>query len=558
MKLLSHSSSRRNKITQNGSTNTTKSTSSNTIVSKTSPSSSSHPTLAANSINRSDTSTPINGNSNPISNTNLSKTNTNTTSTPHSRSSSLRSHSSFQLSSNRNANTNTNSTPSPSNIASPNNSSLSIQALSSVSPILFSKSSHSTIIHHHSRSGYSSNNNSPSFINDTQRIELSKKMESSFSKFSNLKKNNTLKANILRLNLLPNLRYPIKPFKDVNELLATSILELNIDLLFIETKILLNWWSDLLNILLLDFQSVSSLDRNCYFESISRLFSHNIWLLVQSNLEYSQTFMDIYETYKKLLLQTFEFAILRLNSKTVSVSISIFIGKVFSYSFFHLNDISKGLSFLLNTKLINFKKIYNLCIYNSFTNLNSNYINNFPNILNDLIQQFPSHMGFLINSTSQPRNVNYIIESQFMNSNYPPREKINGIRETKGTWVNRWCSLENISIFCSFMRNYLTLASIYMKNFPLMMIDQYYIFGMPGFLTFLTQMYQIFSLQLKNLSIKNMNSNTKLKAFSNNIVYNENNLLTINPKVSNESNIDKCFNILRDLLINPRNPNERL
>ena len=146
-----------------------------------------------------------------------------------------------------------------------------------------------------------------------------------------------------------------------------------------------------------------------------------------------------------------------------------------------------------------------------------------------------------------------------MNSIFPPREKIEGIRETKGVWVNRWSSVENVSLFCSFFRNYLTISSVYLKNFPLMMIDQYYIFGMPEFLAFLTHIYQIFSLQLKNAAIRNSNSNSKLRnnIYNNNIPYNDA-LLAIPPKVSNESNIDKCFNILRDLLVNPRNSNERL
>lgn len=468
----------------------------------------------------------------------------------HSRSSSLRSHSSFHMSVTKNT------TPSPSSKVSPNNSSLSVPALSSVSPLLFSKSPSLSVMNNGSSAAASA---SFPLSNDTQRLELIRVIEQALAKFSALKKNNTLKANILRLNLLPFLRFPIKPFINVNELLSTAIPDLNVDLLLLETRALLGWWADLLNILLVDYQSISGLDRNCFFESVSRLLSHNIWLLFQANVAFSTQFSDTYENYKRLLLQTFEFAILRLNSKSVSLSASIFIGKILSYAFFHLPSISRGLSFLLNTKLVNYKKIYNLCIFDSFNNLNPNFMNQFPNILSDLTTQFPTHLTPLISSNIQPRDVNYIIEAQFMNSIFPPREKIEGIRETKGVWVNRWSSVENVSLFCSFFRNYLTISSIYLKNFPLMMIDQYYIFGMPGFLAFLTHVYQIFSLQLKNAAIRNTNSNSKIRnnIYNNNIPYNDA-LLAIPPKVSNESNIDKCFNILRDLLVNPRNSNERL
>lgn len=469
----------------------------------------------------------------------------------HSRSSSMRSLGSLHMSITKNT------TASPSSKVSPNNSALSIPALSSVSPLLFSKSPSLSIMNNNSNNGH----NSASFevSNENQRLELIKVIEQSLSKFTGLKKNNTFKANILRLNLLPFLRFPTKPFININELLSTSTVDLNVDLLFLEARTLLNWWSELLNILLVDFQSISALDRNCFFESVSRLLSHNIWLLFQANVDYSPQFNEIYENFRRLLLQTFEFAILRLNSKSVSLSASIFIGKILAYAFFNLPGISRGLSFLLNTKLVNYKKIYNLCIFDSFNNLNPSFMNQFPNILGDLATQFPNHLAPLIGSNIQPRDVNYIIEAQFMNPIFPPREKIEGIRETKGVWVNRWSSVENISLFCSFFRNYLTISSVYLKNFPMMMIDQYYIFGMPGFLAFLTHIYQIFSLQLKNSAIRNSNSNSKLKSniYNNNIPYNDT-LLVIPPKVSNESNIDKCFNILRDLLVNPRNSNERL
>lgn len=446
-----------------------------------------------------------------------------------------------------------------------------------MSPLLFSKSPSSQLLNSIASSSHA-------LSNDTQRLDLIKALDQALTKFLNLKKNSnsnsTLKANILRLHLLPYLRHQIQPFDNLNQLVSTSLTQLNVDLLFVEVRCLLNWWTELLNILLIDYQSILSHDRNCYYESISRIVSHNIWFLFQFNTDHSAQFHDIYENYKKLLLKTFELAILRLTAKTVSLSVSIFVGKVFAYSFFNLDDIARGISFLLNTKLNNFKKIYNICIFDSFTNNSSNHRNNsrnnnhrntsnieskifdnkFSNILNDLATQFPNHLIPLISSNIQPRYVKYSIESQFINSIFPPREKIDGIRETKGVWVNRWCSLDNVSIFCSFFRNYLTIASIYMKNFPELMVTQHYVFGIPGFLCFLTHIYEIFSIQIKSLAAKHLNSNSKFKnSFnnSNNISYNDN-LLTVPPTILVETNIDKCFNVLRDFLINPRNSNEKL
>lgn len=476
----------------------------------------------------------------------------------HSRSSSIRSQHSIHLTNK--------SLSSISNGTSPNTSALSIHTLSTSSPLNFVKSPSNNIL----------NDLKYCLSNDSQRLDLIKKLDQYLTKFLNIKKNSVLKTNILRLNLLKYLRFPIKPFINMNELLSTSIIDLNIDLLLLEANTLLNWWSELLNILLNDYQSITTSDRNCYFESVSRLVSQNIWLLFQLNIDFSLKFNEIYETFKKLLLKTFEFSIIRLNSKAFSLSISIFIGKIFSFSFFHLGDISKGLSFLLNTKLIHFKKIYNICIYDSFNSLNlnqnSNSTNQFANILNDLASQYPNHLIPLISSNIHTRNVNYIIESQFINSIYPPREKIEGIKETKGIWVNRWSSTENISLFCSFFRNYLTLSSTYLRNLPLIMINKFYIYGIPGFLYFLTHIYQIFDLQIKTtIKNNNLSSNSKFRINNtnninnninnnnNNISYDDNNLLlSIPPKFSNESNIDKCFDILRDFLINPRNSNENL
>ncbi|TID24584.1 hypothetical protein CANINC_003056 [Pichia inconspicua] len=451
----------------------------------------------------------------------------------HSRSSSMRSQSSHLQSSSR--------LESP-----PNISNLSHLSISPSSTSGFSKPS-----------SFSAISNS---YNDSNRMETVKQLDTALIKFLSKKNSSASKSNILRTKVLPNLRYPPKPFDHINDLLSTAIVDLNINLLLMEAKCFFSWWTELFNILSLEIQSVPSLDKNCYYETVSRIISHSIWSFFQFNQTYSQAFAETYKLYQKMLLQTFELSILRLNGKTVTFSVSIFIAKVFAYSFFNLPNTSRGLSFLLNTKLKNFKQIFNICIHNSFTTVPSNNISQFSSILNDISTQFPDHLVPMISANVQPRNINYVIESQFINSVYPPKDKIEGIKETKGIWVNRWCSNENVTVFCSFFRNYLTASSIYLKNFPLLMINEYYVFGMPGFLCFLTHIYQIFSTQINQQICKASKLNSKLKnnfSSSNNIPFNDT-LFTIPPKVSSETNIDKCFNVLRDLLTNQRNANEKL
>ena len=419
--------------------------------------------------------------------------------------------------------------------SNPNSSSLksisSIPTISSISPLIFSKNN------------TSNNNNNNSNTSETSYNTIIKILEHSLSKFNNLKKNSPSRANIIRLHLLPYLRYPPYPFTNINILLSTSLIDLNIDSLHIFSSILISWSIELLNMLILDYNLISSLDKNCYFEALSRLISHNIWFIYQLNLNYSSQFTSIYESYRKLLLKTFQLSIQRLNSKNISQSISIFVGKIFAFSFYHLNDISKGLLFLLNTKLINFKKLIN-------TNID-------PTILNDLSSKFPSHLSNLIHSNQFIRSVNYSIESHFINSMIPPREKIIGLDDTKGIWVNRWSSFDNISIFCSFLRNYLSISSIYLKNFPLLMINDNYITNLPGYSQLITHIYEIFDFQIKNQLIKYSNSKNNKNININNLS-NDNYLFVIPPNVSQQSNIDKLFNLLSDVLQNPRHESEIL
>lgn len=392
-------------------------------------------------------------------------------------------------------------------------------------------------------------NTTDTIANQAQRLELAKSLESALSKFQNVKKNasSTHKANILRLQLLPFLRYPIQPFQHVAELLSMSLIDLNASLLKYEAHILLNWLSELLNILYNDYASIAAADRNCYYECASRLLSQNIWQLMLADQNSSQ-FLDIIPRYTSLSLKFFEFTILRINGKSLSLSASVLAGKVFAYAFINIPDISRGLSFLLNTKLTNYKKIHRACLENCHS---------FPIVLNDLAAHFPDHLIPLLTSSLHPRSTRYTIESYFINAIPPPQQKIEGIRETKGVWVNRWCSLENVSLFASFYRHYLSLCSIQMRRLPLMMVDEYYTYGMPGFLTLLTHIYEVFQLQIRTQVMKAASTFNNRRNSTPNAQQDEI-FPSVPMKALLETPIDKLLAVLRDFLAHPRHPFEKL
>jgi len=393
---------------------------------------------------------------------------------------------------------------------------------------------------------------------ENQRLKQIKRLEAGLLKFNNIKKSNSVsKTNILRLVLLPYLRYPSVLFANMNQLLATSIVDLNIDLLLLESKVLFNWWTDLLNLLLLDYNSINGMDKNGYFESLSRLISLNFWLIFQFNRNYSNQIDSVYTKYKNLLLKTFEFSILKLNKKTITPSLNIFIGKVFAYSFFNIDEISKGLLFLLNTKLVNFKKIYNISVFESLSIIKDERLfDEFKTAINDISSKFPPHLLPLITSNLRPRQISFVIESKFINSITPPRDRIAGIRETSGVWVNRWSSYENITLFCSFFRHYLTYSSVYFKNLPPTLINKFHVFSVPGFLVLLTHIFKIFESFFHSMNL-NSNKNSSFNSF--NINFDNLNFdFNVFLKKFNNSNIFKIFNIIRDFLMFTRHENEIL
>ncbi|ODV84322.1 hypothetical protein CANARDRAFT_29203 [[Candida] arabinofermentans NRRL YB-2248] len=328
-----------------------------------------------------------------------------------------------------------------------------------------------------------------------------KKLEQTLHKFNSYKKNSTTKTNILRLVILPYLRSNTVPWtliqqpQQPNKSGTTSPDIYSDKYVRLSTSVFLKWWSSLLASAK-DIQHTASLDKNCYLESISRIISRFEWLYIEKKFAYQ----DILAKHNELLLETFEFAISRLSVKNISLSINAFIGKVFAYSFLKLPDISKGLLFLLTSKVKNHEDLYNMVVLNKnpnnrFTPTITN-LTKYSNILNENSNKFPPHLISLIRSAIRPRQTKFKVEKAFLNSMYPPSEKIKGINDTKGLWCFRWASLDQIDLFCSFMRHYLTLSSFYLKRTNSRGSSVLEVFGLPGFSYLLTHLFEILDFQI--------------------------------------------------------------
>lgn len=374
-----------------------------------------------------------------------------------------------------------------------------------------------------------------------------KNLEASLVKFKNSKKVNTPKTNLLRLSLLKYLRSPANSIP-ISDLLSMSLLDMDLDLLIMEINSLFNWWSHLLSTISNDFNSILAIDKSCYLECLSRLSNLNIWVFISNH---RSNFNDEVLKYESILLKTFECLITKLNSNIKSNIFDIISGKIFALTFFNLPSVSHGLSFLLNTKLKSFKLMHNICFNNSFYHP-VNPID-LSQILNDLCLQYPPHLIPLISSSIKPREVKFIIESKFMNSIKPPTEKIVGINNPKGNWVNKWSSLDSINLFCSFFRHYISLNSIYLRNFTSIMINEYYIFLSPGFICILSHIYEILDLEIKhNLSFaskRNQNQQQQQQQINSNF---NTNLLLLPPNLSTESTSDRIINVIKDSIVNPK------
>ncbi|GME74759.1 unnamed protein product [Ambrosiozyma monospora] len=365
------------------------------------------------------------------------------------------------------------------------------------------------------------------------------------TKFNSFKKNSTTKTNVLRLVLLPYLRARTQRWP-LNEYIQRDRDPEMEKYLMCATTVFLNWWKSLLNCVH-ELQSISSVDKNCYLECISRIVSRYEWIHLESN---EMLFQDILQEYRQLLLKTFEFSISRLNVKNISLSVNAFIGKIFAYAFFKLPDISNGLLFLVGTKVKNLEQIYNLAVLNKTPMepavdpiTKNECVNDFAKELNELSTKFPLHLTPLMMSATQPRPTKFKMEKKFLNSMTPPQQKIQGIHETRGLWCHRWASLDNVDLFCSFLRHYLMLSSYYMKSLP-RVIAHDYVFGSPGYMYILTHIYEILDFQV-NQRIRQQQVAIKQNSFNGAL-----------PPSPLESQWTKILRVLGDFSVNTRHDYE--
>ncbi|GMG24148.1 unnamed protein product [Ambrosiozyma monospora] len=370
-------------------------------------------------------------------------------------------------------------------------------------------------------------------------------LDHTLTKFNSFKKNSTTKTNVLRLVLLPYLRARTQRWP-LNEYIQRDRDPEMEKYLLCATTVFLNWWKSLLNCVH-ELQSISSVDKNCYLECISRIVSRYEWIHIESN---EILFQDILQEYRQLLLKTFEFSISRLNVKNISLSVNAFIGKMFAYAFFKLPDISNGLLFLIGTKVKNFEEIYNLAVLNKTPMepavdpiTKNECVNDFAKKLNELSIKFPLHLTPLMMSATQPRPTKFKMEKKFLNSVSPPQQKIQGINETRGLWCHRWASLDNVDLFCSFLRHYLMLSSYHMKSLPRVMAHDY-VFGSPGYLYILTHIYEILDFQV-NQRIRQQQVAIKQNSFNG-----------VLPPTPLEAQWTKILRVLGDFSVNTRHDYE--
>lgn len=419
-----------------------------------------------------------------------------------------------------------------------------------------------------------------------------KKLERALDKFNSIKKYTTTKTNILRLVLLPYLRHNCSCFC----IPRTSLASNSSSFLVVSSSctILMEWWKTLLLAATQHFHQLVSMDKDCYLECISRIVSRPEWELCRflsqnsspSSKVYSSS-TELIKSYSGLLLQTFGLAMDRLSVKHISLAISAFVGKIFAYSFFWLPRICHGLTFLLNTKVKNYSLMYNMCVLGlkpgefafKFSKTVDSTREAYANALKDVAGLVPKYMESLM--VDGPRQTRFKIESAYLNSVYPPKGKIEGIEETKGTWCARWSSLTNIDVFCSFLRHYLHICSQIFHEKPSWATDELHVYALPGWLYILTHVLEIFSYHMRQRASCNgrntsrtagsmdlhsvtRNSGPKSVPHSSSFSSSSSFPITFAPGMSSGAYLrspsppQKILKVMRDIMVNPKSVAETI
>lgn len=303
-----------------------------------------------------------------------------------------------------------------------------------------------------------------------------KKLEIVLPRF-NSKTNSTQKTNILRKNVLPFLR-SLHKYDDT----LVSDIKTYKSFTSVSSAVLLKWWRSLLNCInhqasAPNLQVVSSNDRNAYLECISRIIERQDWRYVDADIELS---------FQSLLSATLEYSIHKLQTlKAVSLAMSAFIGKIFAYSFFYLDNVSTILLFLLNVKQSMLESISLQFGHNLAEEENRPLIESC----------FPSRIKHLINY----KGLDHLSRKQkvFVNAIAPPKKPVKGIRGPNEFWVRRWCSRDS-DVFYSFFRHYIGILGAYVKD--KMVVSHGVLLLCPGFSVIFGHVHQIFNIAFLGLT----------------------------------------------------------
>lgn len=171
--------------------------------------------------------------------------------------------------------------------------------------------------HNSKRRDSRSDNGSFTFRRDKKDNAVKKaylKLQSQCSKFKS--QNNAVKANYLRLTLLPFLRN----HTGENSLLpANSQVELAL-------KVFTGWWSECLDVLKSNFRNVAGVDRDAFYEAVSSLMARPEWLDHQDK-----------PAFQNLLSNTLIHLLTKCaTSVHISLSLAAITGKCLAYSYLYL------------------------------------------------------------------------------------------------------------------------------------------------------------------------------------------------------------------------------
>ncbi|ODV78594.1 DUF1765-domain-containing protein [Suhomyces tanzawaensis NRRL Y-17324] len=314
-------------------------------------------------------------------------------------------------------------------------------------------------------------------------------------KYNPAKNSGVLKSNILRTSLLPFLRsghklhrYFPKHSKVYKSL--TSVI----------TAILLKWWTSLLANLKTtgplstaastsaalgdSYSTIPASDRNAYLECISRIVALDDWSKVDD---------DFFSQYSSLLTSTLEYCIDKMtNLKTLSLSVSAFVGKIFAYSFFTLPHVSNALLFLLNVKQSFFESTSSIITPSSASKASVDHLKSI----------FPLHLHHLINF--QGIRVASKKQAGFLNCVPPPAHPVNGIKDPNGSWVRRWCNCDS-NVFNSFFRHYVDIIQKRLSDGFDPDATDLLLVNCPGFNVIFSHILQIFKISITKISTTTVN-----------------------------------------------------